>query len=140
MSKVPGRLYAAGSALFVLCGFAHMLGQFLPTTPDPGSEALERSMRTLVIPGTTFTYWRIMQCWGALYGGMTVALGVMLLAVVRASGDVRVRRTAARVGVAAAVLQTACVLIYATPPPAFFMVPAAILLLLAAVWREKAET
>ena len=140
MSKVPGRLYATGSVLFVLCGFAHMLGQFGPTTLDPQSQALERSMRTIVIPGTTFTYWRIMQCWGALYGGMTVALGVMLLAVVRASGDVRVRRTAARVGVVAAVLQSALTLFYRTPPPAFFMIPAGILLLLAAVWREKPAT
>jgi hypothetical protein len=45
-------------------------------------------MRRLVIPGTTFTYWNIFQCWGVLYGGMTVLFGILLLASTRAAkGD-----------------------------------------------------
>ena len=137
MSKIPGRLYATGSVLFILCGFLHLIGQFTSRALDPGSLALERSMKAFVISGTAFTYWNIMQCWGALYGGMTIVFGVTLLAVVRASGDVRVRRTAARTGVVGALLQTVCTLYFRTPPPAFFMIPAGVVLLVVALWREQ---
>ena len=137
MSKIPGRLHATGSALFILCGLLHGVGQFTSRSLDPGSLALERSMKSFVIPGTAYTYWNIMQCWGALYGGMTVVFGVTLLAVVRASGDVRVRRTAARTGVAGAILQTVCAFHFHTPPPAFLMIPAGIVLLVVSLWREQ---
>jgi hypothetical protein len=135
MSKVPGRLHATGGVLFILCGIAHTIGQF---APDPSDAPIERTMRAYVVPGTSMNYWNIMQCWGALYGAMTILFGVVLLATVRAAGgDARVRRAAALAGAIAACAQVACVLVYATPPPAFFMIPAGALLLLAAFWPER---
>jgi hypothetical protein len=108
MSKVPGRLHAAGGVLFILCGIAHSIGQFSSIS---NSGPIERTMRASVVPGTTMNYLNIMQCWGALYGAMTILFGVMLLATVRSSaGDARVRRAAAMTGVLAAIVQSVCVL------------------------------
>ena len=138
MSKVPGRLYVTGAVLFILCGIAHSIGQFTSTSFDPASADLERMMKTHVIPGTPFVYWNIMQCWGALYGAMTILFGVLLLVSLRASGgSPAVRRAAAITGVLAALAQAACSIYYKAIPPAFFMIPAAVLLLLAAMWRER---
>ena len=134
MSKAASRLYTTGAVLFCLTGIAHTIGQFAPSTPDAGSAAVEASMKDWVIPGSTFTYWNIMQCWGALYGGMTFLFGLGLLLAVRAAGgEPRVRRNLAAVGALAAVLQAAVALAYATPPPAFFMAPAAAALGVAAL-------
>jgi hypothetical protein len=136
MSKVPGRLHATGGVLFILCGVAHSIGQFSSIS---SSAPIETAMRESVVPGTTMNYLNIMQCWGALYGAMTILFGVMLLATVRASaGDARVRKAAAMTGALAAIIQSVCVLVYDTPPPAFFMIPAALLLLGSRLWPERA--
>ena len=136
MSKVPGRLHATGGVLFILCGIAHTIGQF---TSVGSTAPIEQSMRAAVVPGTSMTYLNVMQCWGALYGAMTILFGVVLLVLPRAAGgDARVRRAAAVTGAVAAIVQAACVLFYATPPPAFFMIPAAVLLLAAAAWPRAA--
>ena len=108
----------------------------------PGSPAahfsVERLMKTHVIPGTPFTYWNIMQCWGALYGAMTILFGALLLVSRRASGgSPAVRRATAITAVIAALVQTACSFFYNAIPPVFFMIPAALLMLLAATWREQ---
>lgn len=137
MSKVPGRLYATGGVLFILCGIAHSIGQFSPTPLDDATRALERTMRTSAIPGTPFTYWNIMQCWGALYGAMTILFGVLLLVSARAAaGGPSGRRATGTVGALAAAVQTVCAFYFNTIPPVFFMIPAALLLLVAAAWRE----
>jgi hypothetical protein len=92
----------------------------------------------MVIAGTPFTYWNIMQCWGVLYGAMSILFGALLLVSRRASdGSPSVRRGAAITGVIAAIAQAACSLFYQAIPPVFFMIPAALLLLLAAMWRER---
>ena len=130
MSKLPGRLHATGGVLFILCGIGHSLGQFSATKPGDGSVALEQSMRSTHIPDTPFTYWNVMQCWGALYGAMTILFGVLLLAT---AGEARVRRAAAWTGVVAAAVQAACSLYFGAYPPAFFMIPAAVVLLIVAV-------
>jgi len=139
MSKVPGRLHATGGVLFILCGIAHSIGQFSAVPLDHTASALEQTMRTSVIPGTTFTYWNVMQCWGALYGAMTLLMGVLLLAIARAAaGSASVRRATGIVGAIAAIAQAACSIYFKATPPAFFMVPAALLLLAAAFWPEQA--
>src|SRR5690242_14529450 len=90
-------------------------------------------MRSFRIPGTTFIYWNIMQCWGVLYGGMTILFGVLMLVVLRTSaGESRVRTASAWVGAGAAALQAVVSVAFGTPPPAFFMVPAALVYVLAA--------
>ena len=135
MSKVPGRLYSTAGVLFILCGIGHTIGQY---GPDAHGAEIAKRIRTFIVPGTTFNYWNVMQCWGALYGAMTILFGAGLLAAKRTSGgDPRVIRALSWIGAVAAFLQAAVSLGYATPPPAFFMVPAATLLLLAARWPEK---
>jgi len=129
MSKVPGRLHATGGVLFILCGIGHSIGQFSAVPLDGATRTLEQTMKTGVIPGTTFTYWNVMQCWGALYGAMTILFGVLLLAT---AGEARVRRAAAWTGVVAAAVQAACSLYFGAYPPAFFMIPAAVVLLIVA--------
>ena len=125
MSRAASRLYTTGAVLFCLTGIAHTIGQYAPSTPDAGSASVEQAMQAWVIPGTSFTYWNIMQCWGALYGAMTFLFGVLLLWLGRLGGaEPRLRRAGATVGVLAAAVQAAVALLYATPPPAFFMVPA----------------
>jgi len=137
MSKVPGRLHATGGVLFILCGIGHSIGQFSAVPLDGASSALEQSMKTGVIAGTTFTYWNVMQCWGALYGAMTILFGVVLLASARAAaGSASVRRATGIVGAIAALAQAAGAIYFQATPPAFFMIPAALLLLAAASWRE----
>jgi hypothetical protein len=138
MSRASSRLHTTGGVLFVLTGIAHSIGQFTASAPDPASAAIEQSMRRLVIPGTTFTYWNIFQCWGLLYGGMTVLFGILLLVSARAAkGDPAVRHASALVGVAAALLQTVVSIVFKATPPAFFMIPAAIILALAAGLPER---
>ena len=138
MSRVASSLHATGGILFIVNGAAHTLGQFTSGASDPGSRAVEKAMRDLSIPGTSFTYWNVMQCWGALYGGMTILFGALLLSAARsAPGDRRVRRATATVGALAAILQAAVALVYRTPPPAFFMVPAAVAFVLAATLPER---
>ena len=138
MSKVPGRLHATGGVLFILCGIAHTIGQVSAVPLDGATRALEQTMRTSVVPGTPFTYWNIMQCWGALYGAMTILFGVLLLAsALAAAGSARVRRTTGIVGAIAAMAQSACSLYFNATPPVFFMIPAAALLLVAAFMRAE---
>jgi len=132
MSKVPGRLHAAGAVLFILCGIAHSIGQY---SPDAHSAEIAKRIRTFTVPGTPFNYWDVMQVWGALYGAMTVLFGALLLAVQRASGgEPRVVRATSLIAAVAAFVQFACCIIYQTPPPVFFMIPAGILFFLAARW------
>jgi hypothetical protein len=138
MSRASSRLHTTGGILFILDAIGHSIGQFTPGPPDPVGKGLERTMRGFVISGTSFTYWNVMQCWGALYGAMTLLLGVLLLASVRAApGDARVRRTTAIVGAIAASVQAVVAIAYRTPPPAFFMVPAAVCFALAAGLSER---
>jgi len=138
MSKAASRLHATGGILFLVTGAAHTLGQFTSGASDPGSRAVEEAMRKVAISGTSFTYWNVMQCWGALYGAMTMLFGALLLSASRsAPGDPRVRRATAIVGALAAILQAGVALVYRTPPPVFFMVPAAVVLVLAAALPER---
>jgi hypothetical protein len=138
MSKVPGRLHTTGGVLFILCGIAHTIGQFSSLPLDDTGRTLESAMRSSTIPGTPFTYWNIMQCWGALYGAMTILFGVMLLACLRASGGhPRVRRVTAVTGAIGAAVQSAGSWYFNAYPPIFFMVPAGALLLMAAFWPER---
>jgi hypothetical protein len=134
MSVNATRLHTVGAILFALTGIAHTIGQFLPSRLDPGSAAVETAMKEFVIPDSSFTYWNIMQCWGALYGGMTFLFGIGLLAAARAAGgEPRVLRATAAVGAIAAALQAAVALVYHTPPPAFFMVPASLVMVAAGI-------
>jgi hypothetical protein len=138
MSRASRRLHTAGGILFILDAIAHSIGQFTSGPSDPVGKGLERTMRGSVITGTNFTYWNVMQCWGTLYGAMTLVFGVLLLVSVRAArGDARVRRTTAIVGAFAAGVQAVVAIAYGTPPPAFFMVPAAICFALAAGLPER---
>src|SRR5580765_1998434 len=138
MSRASSRLHTTGGTLFILDAIAHSLGQFTSGPTDPVGKGLERTMRGSVISGTSFTYWNVMQCWGVLYGTMTLLLGVLLLVSVRAArGDARVRRTTAIVGAIAASVQAVIAIAYGTPPPAFFMVPAAVCFALAAGLPER---
>lgn len=138
MSKASGRLHATGGSLFILAGITHGIGQFAPGPQDPGSAAVEKSMRGFVLPGTSFTYWNIMQCWGALYGGMTLLLGVLLLVAVRAAGGApRVLRACTIVGASAAILQCIAAIAFDTLPPVFFMAPAALCFLLAVALSKR---
>ena len=138
MSKVPRVLHAAGSVLFILCGIAHSIGQF---APDPHGEEIGKRIRTFLIPGTSFNYWDVMQCWGAGYGAMTLLFGVLLLASRRVSGgDPRMIRTTSLIGALAALAQFAFAVAYKTTPPVYFMVPAGTMFLLAARWPEKATS
>lgn len=138
MSRASNRLHVAGGILFILDAIAHGIGQFTPGPPDAGNAAMEQAMRRFVLPGTSFTYWSILQSWGALYGAMTLLFGVLLLASLQvAGGDPRVRRTTAIVGALAASVQAVLAIAYRTTPPAFFMVPAAICFALAAGWPER---
>ena|ERR1043166_1822990 len=138
MPRAAGRLHATGGILFIVTGAAHTLGQFTSGASDPGRRAVEKAMRDFSISGTSFTYWNVMQCWGVLYGGMTMLFGVLLLSAARsAPGHPRVRRVTAIVGALAAILQAGVSLVYRTPPPAFFMVPAAVVLVLAAALPER---
>lgn len=91
-------------------------------------------MKQFVIPGAGFTYWDIMQCWGALYGGMTFLFGALILAVGHwTDHDPRGHRVTAITGAVAAALQATVALAFHTPPPAFFMVPCALLFVISAV-------
>ena len=138
MSKVPGRLHATGGVLFILCGIAHTIGQFSSIPLSEAASSLERTMKTSIIPGTPFTYWNVMQCWGALYGAMTILFGVMLLACLRASGgNPRVRRVTGITGAIAAAVQSASSWYFNAYPPMFFMIPVGALLLMAAFWAER---
>lgn len=138
MSRAPGRLHTTGGVLFILDAIAHTIGQFTSGPTDPGNVALEKAMRGSVIAGTNFSYWNVMQCWGVLYGGMTLVFGVLLLVALRAArGDPRVRRATAGVGALAAAFQAVATIVYKTPPPAFFMVPAAVCFVLAAALPER---
>ena len=135
MSKVPGVLHAAGSVLFILCGIAHTIGQF---APDPHGEEIGKRIRTFLIPGTSFNYWDVMQCWGGGYGAMTLLFGVLLLATRRVSGgDPRMIRTTSLIGAIAALAQLGFSVAYKTSAPVYFMVPAGTLFLLAARWPER---
>ena len=135
MSKVPGRLHATGGVLFILCGIAHTIGQYSSIS---SVAPIEKTMRGSIIPGTTMNYLGVMQCWGALYGAMTILIGVMLLVAPNAAGgSARVRKPVALTGAIAAIVQTACALFYNAPPPAFFMIPAVLLLLASAFWPER---
>src|ERR1044072_3222051 len=99
MSRVASSLHANGGILFIVNGAARTLGQFTSGAADPGSRAVEKAMRDFSIPGTSFNYWNVMQCWGALYGGMTILFGALLLSAARsAPGDRRVGRATAPVG------------------------------------------
>ena len=141
MSRASSRLHTTGGILFLLDAIAHTIGQFTPGPSSPGSAGVEKAMRGFAIPGTSFTYWNIMQCWGVLYGGMTLLFGILLLASVRAAGgDPHVRRATAIVGAIAAGVQAGVAIAYQTPPPVFFMVPAAVCFALAAGWREQRAT
>ncbi len=134
MNKTATRTHTTAGILFLLTGIAHTIGQFAPSTLDPGSAAVEAAMKAHVIPGAGFTYWNIMQCWGALYGGMTFLFGALLLAVGHwTDHDARGHRVTAITGCIAAALQAAVALLCHTPPPAFFMIPCAILLAISAV-------
>ncbi|MEQ1832251.1 MAG: hypothetical protein ABL977_04285 [Candidatus Eisenbacteria bacterium] len=133
MNKTATRTHTTGGILFLLTGVAHTIGQFAPLPMDPGSIAVESAMKGFVIPGQGFTYWNVMQCWGALYGGMTFLFGALLLAVGHwTDHDPRGHRVTALTGGIAAVLQAAVALACHTPPPAFFMIPAAILFAISA--------
>jgi hypothetical protein len=138
MSRTSSRLHTAGGILFILDAIAHSIGQFTSGPSDPVGKGLERTMRGFVISGTSFTYWNVMQCWGVLYGAMTLLFGILLLVAVRAaSSDARVRRATAIVGAIAATAQALVTIAYRTPPPAFFMVPAAVCFALAAGLPER---
>ena len=69
MSKVPGRLQVAGGVLFILCGIGHSIGQY---SPDAHGAEIAKRLKTFTVPGTPWNYWDVMQCWGVLYGAMTI--------------------------------------------------------------------
>lgn len=134
LNKTATRTHTTGGILFLLAGIAHTIGQFAPSTPDPGSTAVETAMKQFVIPGADFTYWNIMQCWGALYGGMTFLFGALVLAVGHwTDHDLRGHRVTAITGAVAAALQATISLAFHTPSPAFFMIPCALLFVISAV-------
>ncbi len=127
------------AVLFVLCGVAHTIGQYGPNPADPATAALVATMKATHIADTSFTWWNVLMCWGALYGSMSVLLGAHALAVTHACAhDPRVVRASSRWLLPAAIAQAAIALFYAAPPPAFFMVPAAALAALAGLGSEKA--
>lgn len=128
MNVIATRTHTTAGILFLLTGIAHTIGQFAPSAPDPGSAAVVTAMKGFLIPRAGFTYWDVMQCWGALYGAMTFLFGVLLLAVGHwTDHDLRGHRATAGVGFVAAAAQAAIALLCRTPPPAYFMIPAAVL-------------
>jgi hypothetical protein len=132
MSKVPGRLQVAGGVLFVLCGIGHTIGQY---SPDAHGTEIAKRLKTFTVPGTPWNYWDVMQCWGVLYGAMTILFGVALVAVhLTSGGDPRVRRAVSLIGAIAAGVQFVFSLGYGALPPMYFMIPAGLLLVLAARW------
>ncbi|MCE9628290.1 MAG: hypothetical protein K8R56_10295 [Candidatus Eisenbacteria bacterium] len=137
MNTTATRTHTTAGILFLLTGIAHTIGQFAPSPLDPGSAAVEAAMKAHVIPHSSFTYWNIMTCWGALYGGMTFLFGALMLAVGHwTAHDVRGHRCTAITGCIAALLQGGVAVALATPPPAFFMFPAAALLAISA-WAGR---
>jgi hypothetical protein len=137
LNKTATRTHTAAGILFLLTGIAHTVGQFGSSPADAGSLAVESAMKGHVIPGTSFTYWNIMTCWGALYGGMTFLFGALMLAVGHWTDHApRGHRATAITGCIAAILQSAVALACQAPPPAFFMIPAALLLAVSA-WAAR---
>ncbi len=132
------RLHLAGSILFVLTGVAHTIGEYSPSRPDFRADSVLALMRHTKLGGADFTLFDVMMGWGALYGAMSLLFGVQALATVGAArGDLAVIRASARVGMVAAILQSAVSLGYHTPPPLFFMIPAAILMAVAGFARLR---
>lgn len=125
-------LHTVAAVIFVLTGIAHAIGQYTPGPTDPGTVAFVHQLTTTRLAGAPFTWWQVLMCWGALYGAMSLLLGVHALALTRACAhDPRVVRSSARVLAVAAIVQSAVAIFYTTTPPAFFMIPAAVLCLLA---------
>lgn len=137
----PGQIrwsHTIAATLFVLTGVAHTIGQYTPGPTDPATVAFVRTLNTTKLTGTTFTWWNVLMCWGALYGAMTFVLGLHSLAITRdCAYDPRVIRSSARFLMLAAIVQSVVALFYGTPPPAFFMIPAGLLAGLAAFAPAK---
>ena len=130
--KILRRLHLAGAILFVLTGIAHLIGQYAPSDPDFIVDGVMAMMDRTHIAGSGFSLLDVMNCWGGLYGVMSLLFGVHALVTVHAArGDLAVVRASARTAALAAVLQAIVSLAYHTPPPAFFMLPAAMLMGLA---------
>lgn len=132
------RLHLAGSIAFILTGVAHTIGQYAPGHPGFKADAVMALMRNTKLSGAGFTLFEMMMGWGALYGAMSLVFGLQALATVTAArGELAVVRASARVGMAAAILQSVVSLIYHTPPPLFFMIPAALLFGIAGFARPE---
>lgn len=130
--------HTIAATLFVLTGVAHAIGQYTPGPTDPATVALVGTLNTTKLGGAPFTWWQVLMSWGAMYGAMSVVLGLHALAITRdCAYDARVIRSSARLLTVAAVLQSAIALFYTTTPPAFFMIPAAALAGLAALAPAK---
>ena len=133
MRKLATRTHTTGGILFLLTGVAHSIGQFT-LDPSPLAKSAEATLRGYVIPGAGFNYWDAVQCWGALYGGMTFLFGALLLAIGHwTAHEPRAHRVTATMGTIAALVQGVVALAFHAPPPAFFMFPAAVVLAISAV-------
>ena len=132
MNKTATRTHTAGGILFLLTGIAHTIGQFAPDH-SPLAVTAERTLRSYVISGAGFSYWDILQSWGALYGAMTFLFGALLLAVGHwTAHEPRAHRVTATTGAITAAVQASLALAFHTPPPAFFMIPCVVLFTISA--------
>jgi hypothetical protein len=120
------RFVTGGGVMFVLTGIAHALGQFGPSQPSVAERATVAMMRATAVSG--MSYWDIFTGWGALYGWMSLAYGLLVLAVMRASREPAVARALARSGCIAALGQATVAIATHAYPPAVFMAPTALVL------------
>jgi hypothetical protein len=133
MNKTATRTHTTGGILFLLTGIAHSIGQF-SADHSPLAATAEQTLRSYIIPDAGFSYWDILQSWGALYGAMTFLFGALLLAIGHwTAHEPRAHRVTATAGAITAAVQATLSLAFHTPPPAFFMIPCVVLFTISAV-------
>lgn len=74
MFQAGRRLFSFASIGLILTGVLHMLGQFAPSPPDPGRDALEAAMASHQIP-----IWGMTTTTASIFASLSLTMSVMLL-------------------------------------------------------------
>lgn len=113
----PRRWYLAGSALWLLTGLAHGIGQFAGNDRDLGWKLVVAAMRGYAIVPGRFTLYDFLQNLGLWACAMLALLAVLGFVTLRVTESPRALRALAAVNALGAATLTAISAWFGFPPP-----------------------